>query len=85
MKKIILKSITIVLLLLWTIPAMAQGSSNFNWAEYIDRQSEERYEKVVVWRRHFHQYPELSNREFETAKVIEAHLRKLMVHVRGAE
>ena len=81
MKKIILKSITIVLLLLWTIPAMAQGSSDFNWAEYIDRQSEVLFEKVVEWRRHFHQYPELSNREFETAKVIEAHLRELGLEV----
>ncbi len=32
---------------------------------------------VVQWRRHLHQYPELSNREFETAKYIAAHLREL--------
>ncbi len=33
--------------------------------------------KVIEWRRHFHQYPELSNREFETAKTIAEHLEGL--------
>ncbi len=32
---------------------------------------------VVAWRRHFHENPELSNREFETAKTIAAQLREL--------
>ena len=34
-------------------------------------------EKVITWRRHLHQYPELSNREFETAKYITNHLKSL--------
>jgi amidohydrolase len=38
--------------------------------------------KVIEWRRHVHQYPELSNREFETAKYIAAHLEKLGMEVR---
>lgn len=38
--------------------------------------------KVIEWRRHLHQYPELSNREFKTAAFIEAHLRKLGIEVR---
>ena len=33
--------------------------------------------KVIEWRRHFHQYPELSNREFETAKYINARLKEM--------
>ncbi len=33
--------------------------------------------KVVQWRRDFHQNPELSNREFNSAKKIEAHLKQL--------
>jgi amidohydrolase len=37
---------------------------------------------VIEWRRHFHQYPELSNRETKTAKVVEDHLRKLGLEVR---
>ena len=38
--------------------------------------------KVVEWRRHLHQYPELSNRETKTAKFVEEHLRKLGLEVR---
>ncbi|MFV0275702.1 MAG: amidohydrolase [Parahaliea sp.] len=33
--------------------------------------------RVIEWRRDFHQHPELSNREFETAKKIAAALREL--------
>lgn len=33
--------------------------------------------KVIEWRRHFHQNPELSNREFNTAKTIAKHLKSL--------
>lgn len=38
--------------------------------------------KVVEWRRHLHQYPELSNREVKTAKYVENHLRRLGIEVR---
>lgn len=34
-------------------------------------------EKVIEWRRYFHQNPELSNREFNTAKKIAKHLKSL--------
>ena len=34
-------------------------------------------EKVIEWRRDFHEHPELSNREFETAEKIAAHLNSL--------
>ena len=34
-------------------------------------------QQVVDWRRHFHQYPELSNREEQTAKRVADELRKL--------
>lgn len=37
--------------------------------------------KTIEWRRYFHQYPELSNREFETGKKIAEHLRKLGLEV----
>ncbi|MEL7147557.1 MAG: amidohydrolase, partial [Bacteroidota bacterium] len=38
-------------------------------------------QKVIEWRRDFHQYPELSNREFKTAEKIAAHLRSLGIEV----
>lgn len=37
--------------------------------------------KVIEWRRHFHQYPELSNREFKTAEKIAVHLKDLGIQV----
>ncbi len=37
--------------------------------------------KVIEWRRHFHQNPELSNREFETAKTIAEFLDNLGLEV----
>lgn len=38
-------------------------------------------QKIIEWRRDFHQHPELSNREFRTAKVVTAHLQKLGLEV----
>ncbi|MFC6438936.1 amidohydrolase [Bowmanella sp. JS7-9] len=36
---------------------------------------------VIKWRRHFHQHPELSNREYQTAEYIAAYLRGLNLQV----
>ncbi|OUR90865.1 N-acyl-L-amino acid amidohydrolase [Flavobacteriales bacterium 34_180_T64] len=44
--------------------------------EYIDIES-----KVIEWRRHFHENPELSNSEFKTAETIATHLRALGIEV----
>ncbi|MEM9685339.1 MAG: amidohydrolase [Bacteroidota bacterium] len=38
--------------------------------------------KVIEWRRYFHENPELSNREFNTAKKVEDHLRSLGMEVK---
>ena len=35
----------------------------------------------IEWRRHLHQYPELSNREFKTAGMIAGHLKSLGIEV----
>src|SRR5687767_13940903 len=48
----------------------------------IDAATSKILPKVVEWRRHLHQYPELSNREMKTAKFVENHLRKLGLEVR---
>lgn len=34
-------------------------------------------QQVIGWRRHIHAHPELGNREFETAKLVAAHLKRL--------
>lgn len=38
-------------------------------------------EKLIEWRRHFHQNPELSNQEFKTAEKIAEHLKSLGLEV----
>ena len=47
----------------------------------IDQLAKSIEPKVIEWRRHFHQYPELSNRETNTAAKIQAHLRGLGLEV----
>ena len=37
--------------------------------------------KVIEWRRDFHQFPELSNREFKTSEKVAAHLQSLGMEV----
>src|SRR5687767_12539418 len=37
--------------------------------------------QVISWRRDIHQHPELSNREFRTAKLVAEHLKKLGLEV----
>lgn len=44
------------------------------WAKPVDA-------KVLEWRRDFHQFPELGNREFRTSKIVAAHLRSLGLEV----
>ena len=48
----------------------------------IDASTAKLMPKIVEWRRHLHQYPELSNREVKTAKYVEDHLKKLGIEVR---
>lgn len=37
--------------------------------------------KMIGWRRYLHEHPELSNREYNTAKMVADHLRKLGIEV----
>lgn len=47
----------------------------------VDRLVAEVEPKVIEWRRYLHQHPELSNREYETAKYVAARLKKLGLQV----
>jgi amidohydrolase len=47
----------------------------------IDQQAKDIEPKVIEWRRHFHQYPELSNRETKTAARVAEHLKSLGIEV----
>jgi amidohydrolase len=47
----------------------------------LDQQAKEIETRVVEWRRHLHQNPELSNRETQTAAYIAEHLKKIGLKV----
>lgn len=47
----------------------------------IDQQAKELEANVIQWRRHFHEFPELSNREVKTGAYIAEHLKKLGLEV----
>lgn len=73
MKRIVLFSL---LLLSIGISSRAQVSYDQIGEKSLDIES-----KVIEWRRHFHQFPELSNREFKTAEKIAKHLTGLGLEV----
>ncbi|XOV92380.1 MAG: amidohydrolase [Bacteroidota bacterium] len=57
------------------------GSFLITDGQDIDKLARQIEPKMIEWRHHFHQNPELSNREFNTAKKIEEHLRGLGLEV----
>lgn len=71
------KLIPLVLLLLAGSTAAAQ-----NIQQLIDQKAKALLPKVIEWRRHIHQNPELGNREFKTMEYIAAHLKSLGLEVK---
>lgn len=63
-------------LLLFSISSNAQ-----NVQQLIDQKAKAILPKVIEWRRHIHQNPELGNREFKTMEYIAAHLKSLGLEV----
>ncbi|PZX65803.1 amidohydrolase [Hydrotalea sandarakina] len=65
-------------LLLLLLPSwlFAQNETNI-----INTYSNAVNDSVIAWRRHFHQFPELSNREYNTGAYIAAYLKKLGLEV----
>ncbi len=68
-----------ILISLFLLPLAVLGQSNLH--EPIDRKASAIETKVIEWRRDFHQYPELGNKEFRTAKIVADHLRALGMEV----
>jgi amidohydrolase len=69
---------TLVLWSLWLVPLWGQKSKTYEKADQLASEVEA---KVIEWRRHIHQNPELSNREFKTAEYITNHLKSLGIEV----
>ncbi|MBN8576313.1 MAG: amidohydrolase [Cytophagales bacterium] len=61
--------------------AQALAQVNPKLQTKLDQQAKEIETRVVEWRRHLHENPELSNRETQTAAYIAGHLKKLGLKV----
>lgn len=56
--------------------------SSQNISTTINQQAIAINDSVIAWRRHLHQFPELSNREYKTATFIVAHLQGLGLEIK---
>lgn len=70
-----MRKLLVLLLGIANIHAYAQTSAT-------DKKAEEVLPKVIEWRRHFHQNPELSNREFNTSKFVAERLKAMGIEVK---
>src|SRR5688572_7581690 len=70
-----MKKILCTILTLLSITSLAQVSPKLQ--ARIDTQAKEEENKVIAWRRHLHQFPELSNREIKTGAYVAKHLKSL--------
>ncbi|MGH6958851.1 MAG: amidohydrolase, partial [Dongiaceae bacterium] len=61
------------------VPALAAESLT----DQIDRLANQVEPTVIKHRRHFHEHPELGNREFETARYVAAQLKQLGIEVQS--
>ncbi|OAN61829.1 N-acyl-L-amino acid amidohydrolase [Balneola sp. EhC07] len=68
-------------LLTLSLIALSLTAQSSDLKEMIDQRADELEEQVIEWRRYFHENPELSNREFNTAKKIAEHLESLGLEV----
>lgn len=69
----------LLLAFIFVCPALLSAQNNFTprVAELAKKVEPE----VIQWRRHLHQYPELSNREFKTAEYVAQYLKTLGLEV----
>jgi amidohydrolase len=74
-----MKSFFLIVICLLTTQLIAQVNPKLQTK--LDQQAKEIETRVVEWRRHLHQNPELSNRETQTAVYIATHLTKLGLKV----
>ena len=73
--------IPITVILLFTFNSYAQMGKWDKLQPIIDQEIAAIENKVVEWRRDFHEHPELSNQEFRTSKIVAGHLKSLGIEV----
>jgi len=73
-----MKKLIPILIAFIIIPAFSQAQDLHQIAL---QKADDIEEKVIEWRRYFHENPELSNREYKTAEKIAEHLKSLGLEV----
>lgn len=63
--------------LLLPIFLLASANAATPLRDQVDTALESVQPRIVTWRRDLHQFPELSNREFRTSKIVAEHLQRL--------
>lgn len=76
-----MKQIVAALLIVSGHAVSAQAQNNSKLFTRLDKQAAEVEQHVIEWRRHFHQNPELSNREVKTGTYIAERLRSFGIEV----
>jgi len=74
-----MKKIQLIVIFLTALCFTSFGQSKLD--DKANKMADQMEEQVIQWRRYFHEHPELSNREFETAKKIAEHLESLGMEV----
>lgn len=69
------------LLIVMTSCSVTQPIAQTNLTSNIEAKAAAINDEVIQWRRHFHEFPELSNREFKTAEKIAEILRSMNLKV----
>lgn len=67
---------------LFVTALLANSAFAVDFSQEINASADKVLPKVIEWRRHLHQFPELSNREFKTSKFVEEKLRALGIEVK---
>jgi amidohydrolase len=70
-----------ILIVLLFASAVTMAQVNPKLQSRLEVQAKEMESKVIAWRRHFHEFPELSNRETNTGKFIADYLKGLGLEV----
>lgn len=73
--------IKLLLLSLVSLISISSFAQTSNLKSIIDQKADALEDQVIEWRRYFHENPELSNREFNTAKRVAEHLESLGLDV----
>lgn len=69
-----------LLYLFFLLPFAASAQNNYTAT--INQQAKAINDSVIAWRRHLHQFPELSNREYNTAAYIASRLQSLGLEIK---